>query len=146
VTITKHRKAQETADFLWHYCMVEHGLQGTISQPKHIELVMDNLNTHKDGSLKKIWGAKKLAIFKQHVTVHFTPTHGSWLNMAELEINCLRRQGVKVRIDTEIELTKIVNAIVTERMGRQAKINWKFTPERAREKFPELYANAKAVN
>lgn len=139
VTVTKHRKAQETADFLWRYCMVEHGPYGTVSQPKHIELVMDNLNTHKDGSLKKIWGAKKLSLFKQHVTVHFTPTHGSWLNMAELEINCLRRQGVKVRVATEQALAKIVNEIVTERMDRQAKINWKFTPEKAKEKFPELY-------
>lgn len=101
VTVTKHRKAIDTAAFLWQYCMVAHGPKGTVSQPKHIELVLDNLNTHKPGSLKKVWGEQKLNAFLKHVTLHFTPKHASWLNLAELEINCIRKQGVKNRIGDE---------------------------------------------
>lgn len=133
VTITKHRKARDTADFLWTYCMVKHKAAG------HIELVLDNLNTHKPGSLQKVWGERKLQQFLKHVTLHFTPKHASWLNLAELEINCIRKQGVKNRIGNEQTLTETVDAIVRERNERKARIQWSFNLDKAKRKFPELY-------
>lgn len=133
VTVTKRRTAQDTADFLWNYCMEDH------KDTLHIHLVLDNLNTHKEASLRRIFGQEKSAAFFSRVTLHFTPKHASWLNMAELEINCLKTQGLKKRISSEEEMRQIVNVIVAERNQRQAMISWGFTKAKAREKFPALY-------
>ena len=133
VQVTERRTAVDTADFLWNYCMVIH------REVHHIHLVLDNLNTHTETSLRKVWGAEKAQQFFVRVTLHFTPPHASWLNMAELEINALKTQGLKRRIGTEIEMQRIADAIVRERNGRRATITWGFTSARAREKFPVLY-------
>jgi hypothetical protein len=69
----------------------------------------------------------------------FTPPHASWLNMAEIEINCLKTQGLRHRIPSEDELKRVTDAIVAERNGRYATISWSFTKEKARMKFPSLY-------
>lgn len=134
VTVTKRRTAQDTADFLWNYCMKEH------KDALHLHLVLDNLNTHKEASLRKMFGEEKSIIFFSRVTLHFTPKHASWLNMAELEINCLKTQGLKKRIPSEEEMRHVVDSIVAERNDRSAKITWGFTKAKAREKFPTLYA------
>jgi len=134
VTITKRRTTDDTADFLWNYCMEAH------EDAAHIHLVLDNLNTHKEESLRKIFGEERTARFFARVTLHFTPPHASWLNMAELEINCLKMQGLKKRIATEEDMRCIAQAIVDERNGRNAKINWGFTKAKAQEKFPALYS------
>lgn len=89
VAVTPRRTAQLTADFLWQYCMETH------AGAARLHLVLDNLNTHKEKSLVKIWGKRKTRKFFRHVTLHFTPAHASWLNMAEIEIGSVRRQGVK---------------------------------------------------
>lgn len=134
VSVTKRRTAIDTADFLWHYVMVEH------KDVKHIHLVLDNLNTHQKISLQKVFGEEKATLFFSRVTLHFTPPHASWLNMAELEINCLKAQGLKKRLPSEEELNKKKDEIVSERNSRKAKINWNFTKEKARKKFPVLYS------
>lgn len=133
VTVTKRRTAIDTADFLWKYCMETH------KNAVHIHLVLDNLNTHKEGSLRKVWDEAKANMFFARATLHFTPPHASWLNMAELEINALKTQGLKRRIATEKEMQRTADAIVVERNGRAAKIRWGFTKAKAREKFPVLY-------
>ena len=133
VSVTKRRTAVDTADFLWYYAMEEH------KDAKHIHLVADNLNTHTESSLRKTFGEEKAALFFARVTLHFTPPHASWLNMAELEINCLKKQGLGRRIATEEKMKSIALTIVTERNARKAKINWGFTKTKAREKFPALY-------
>ena len=89
VTITARRTARDTADFLWNYCMEMH------KNALHIHLVLDNLNTHKESSLRKQFGVTKSALFFARITLHFTPPHASWLNMAELEINAIKTQGLK---------------------------------------------------
>ena len=133
VSVTERRTAIDTADFLWRYVMEEH------ADAKHIHLVADNLNTHQEASLRTTLGEEKAARFFDRVTLHFTPPHGSWLNMAELEINCLKRQGLKRRIASEENMKRVAQAIVTERNARHAKISWGFTQEKARRKFPTLY-------
>jgi hypothetical protein len=134
VLVTKRRTTQDTADFLWKYCMEDH------KKVKRIHLVLDNLNTHKETGLLRIWGEKKFKQFKKHVTLHPTPYHASWLNMAEIEINCLKAQGLKRRIATEKSMQKIADDIVEERNERCAKITWGFTKEKAKLKFPTLYS------
>ena len=134
VTVTKRRTTQDTADFLWNYCMRVHRKAG------HIHLVLDNLNTHTEKALGEIFGPKTSERFFSRVTLHFTPYHASWLNMAELEINCLKTQGLKRRIATEKTMRSTVDTIVSERNSRAAKISWGFTKTKAREKFPSLYS------
>jgi transposase len=133
VAVTKRRTAKDTADSLWTYCMEEH------EDAAHIHLVLDNLNTHAASSLEKQFGAERTARFFARVTLHFTPPHASWLNMAELEINALKTQGLRRRIGTEEEMRRIADGIVEERNGRNAVIRWSFTKTKAREKFPVLY-------
>lgn len=101
VSVTLRRTAKDTADFLWRYCMENH------KNTSRIHLVLDNLNTHMEKSLRDALGPKKSDAFFSRITFHFTPYHASWLNMAELEINCLKTQGLKQRIGTEEEMNRI---------------------------------------
>lgn len=133
VAVTERRTTPITADFLWHYCMEIH------KDAQHLHLVLDNLNTHKEAALRACFGDERSAAFFAHVTLHFTPYHASWLNMAEQEINCLKTQGLKQRIATDARMKRIATAIVAERNTRHARISWGFTKETARLKFPTLY-------
>jgi transposase len=133
VEVTERRTAQDTAGFLWKYCMEEH------ADAAHIHLVCDNLNTHKKKLLRTTWGNERADQFFARVTLHFTPRHASWLNMAEQEINCLKTQGLKRRIATETEMQQTADAIVSERNHRHATLSWTFTKTKAQEKFPALY-------
>lgn len=133
VSITPRRTARDTADFLWKYAMED------CTDALHLELVLDNLNTHMEKSLRNVWSAEEARLFFDRVTFHYTPCHASWLNMAELEVNCLKTQGLKKRIATEKDMIGIAEGIVRERNTRQATISWNFTKEKAREKFQKLY-------
>lgn len=133
VAVSARRTTRDTADFLWDYCTIIN------AKAIHIHLVLDNLNTHMESALRKEFGEIKSAHFFSRVTLHFTPYHASWLNMAELEINCLKTQGLKQRIATERAMRTIVRTIVRERNNRCATISWGFTKTRAQEKFPTLY-------
>lgn len=134
VSVTERRTADDTAGFLWQYCMEEH------AATSRIHLVLDNLNTHREKSLRRAFGTEKATRFFSRVALHFTPPHASWLNMAEIEINCLKAQGLRQRIASEDEMNHKKDAIVAERNGRRATIAWGFTKAKAREKFPALYS------
>lgn len=104
-----------------------------------IVLVMDNLNTHKAGSLYEIFQPEKAKKLLDRFQFVYTPKHGSWLNMAEIELNVLIRQCLKRRID---KLTIVKNEIKSwekNRNNMNAKINWQFTTEDARIKLKRLY-------
>jgi hypothetical protein len=133
VSLTKRRTAKDTAQFLWRYCMEAH------ISARRIHLILDNLNTHQEASLRTVFGEQKAAWFFARVVFHFTPSHASWLNIAELEINCLKTQGLRRRIPSEEEVKRVTDAIVAERNGRHATISWSFTKEKARVKFPAPY-------
>jgi transposase len=133
VSVSARRTAPDTAEFLWNYCMEKH------KDASRIHRVLDNLNTHTEKSLRKTLGQKKAEAFFSRIILHFTPYHASWLNMAELEINCLKAQRLKRRIGSPEDMNRIKDAIVRERNERRAKITWGFTKAKAREKFPVLY-------
>lgn len=133
VEVTARRTAKDTADFLWRYCMEEHG------QAEHLHLILDNLNTHTEKLLRPIWGQKKADAFFKRVTFHFTPCHASWLNLAELEINCLKTQGMGKRLGTEDILKTTIEDIVKHRNKNERKLSWSFTQAKAKKKWPELY-------
>jgi len=104
-----------------------------------IVLVMDNLNTHTPASLYASFlpaEAKRLA---DRLEIHYTPRHGSWLNMAEIELSVLARQCLAERMGTKAHLQKQVAAWQTRRNASSVRIDWRFTTEDARIKLKRLY-------
>jgi len=100
-----------------------------------VHIVLDNLNTHFEKSLVDTFGKKKAKKIMKNVIFHHTPKHGSWLNMAEIEIGVMENQCLKRRIQDMETLEKELNAWQNMRNERKAKINWRFTREKASEKF-----------
>ena len=108
----------------------------------HIEkviLVMDNLNTHTMGSLYKVFPPEEAKRYRDKLEIHYTPKHGSWLNMAEIEINVLVNHGLSKRVPTIEQLKKEVTAWNKSRNKTANKINWRFTANDARFKLKYLY-------
>ena len=108
----------------------------------HIEkviLVMDNLNTHTMGSLYKAFPPEEAKRYCNRLELHYTPKHGSWLNMAEIEINVLVNHGLPKRVPTIEQMKKEVSAWNKSRNKTANKINWRFTTDDARFKLKHLY-------
>lgn len=106
---------------------------------KKIVLVMDNLNTHSIASLYETFPADEALRLAKKLEIHYTPKHGSWLNMAEIEIGIMNRQCLKGYLsDIEITTTK-ANAWCTDRNDKGLSVNWQFTTADARIKLKSLY-------
>ena len=112
-----------------------------ISYPnvEKIILVMDNLNTHRIASLYKAYPAAEARRIARRLEVHFTPKHGSWLNIAEIELNVMTRQCLNRRIDDLEKLRSELSAWGRKRNTDISKINWHFTNDQARTKLISLY-------
>jgi hypothetical protein len=104
-----------------------------------ITLVMDNLNTHNPGSLYESFPPDKAKALWDRFQFVYTPKHGSWLNMAEIELNVLTGQCLNRRIDDIEIVKKEVTAWQNARNNKSAKVNWQFTAEDARIKLHRLY-------
>ena len=121
----------------WSYFIAE--IADGYKRAEKITLVMDNLNTHSPGSLYETFlpsEAKKLWDKFEFV---YTPKHGSWLNMAEIELNVLIGQCLNRRIDNIEDVKTETAAWQKFRNNRNAKVNWQFTTEDARIKLSRLY-------
>jgi hypothetical protein len=101
-----------------------------------IVLVMDNLNTLSIGSLYEAAEAKRLA---DKLDIHHTPKHGSWLNMAEIEIGVLSRQALSGYVATKEQMTGRVTAWQANRNAERSTVNWQFTTQDARVRLKRLY-------
>jgi len=106
-----------------------------------IVLVMDNLNTHVIGSLYKRFKPVEARRLAKKLEVHYTPKHGSWLNMAEIEINVLTRQCLNRRIPSMEKLKKEIQVWSNDRNKKPVPIHWHFTTSMARIKLVSLYPN-----
>ena len=104
-----------------------------------VVLVMDNLNTHKLASLYEAFPPEQARRIAEKLEVHHTPKHGSWLNMAEIELSVLAGQCLDRRIASESELRGEVEPWEAERNERQVGIDWRFTTADARIKLKRLY-------
>ena len=102
-------------------------------------LVLDNLNTHRKASLYQAFPAAEAHRIAKRLEFHYTPKHGSWLNMAEIEFSVLSRRCLRKRLPDEAALCREVHALERERNEAQAIINWRFTTEDARRKLHRLY-------
>ncbi len=109
------------------------------AKAEKIVLVQDNLNTHKPASLYEAFSPSEARRLAERFEWHYTPKHGSWLNMAESELSVLSRQCLDRRIASRAALTREVNAWLRRRNKYNAKADWHFTSEDARVKLKNLY-------
>jgi hypothetical protein len=133
VVITEHRTRKDWALF------IKGMLEERYPQAIKVRLVMDNLNTHSAASLYEAFPPEEAHRLARRLEIHHTPKHGSWLNVAEIELSALNSQCLNRRIP-EIELMrKEVAAWEQDRNNRAATIDWRFTTEDARIKLKRLY-------
>ena len=104
-----------------------------------IVLVMDNLNTHHPASLYEAFEPGEARRIAERLEVHYTPKHGSWLNMAEIEIGVMARQCLDRRLPDQDTLRREVDAWQERRNREAIQVNWRFTTEDARIKLKSLY-------
>jgi len=108
-------------------------------QAEVIRVVLDNLNTHKAASLYEAFAPAEARRIVKKLEFHYTPKHGSWLNMAEIELSVLQRQCLNRRLPDEATLTHEVAVWEKQRNEKQATIDWRFSITDAREKLKRLY-------
>ena len=104
-----------------------------------VRVVLDNLNTHRTASLYETFPAVEARRIAKRLEFHYTPKHGSWLNMAEIEFSVLSRSCLRQRIPDQEALGREVQALVRERNAAQSIINWRFNTQNARTKLRRLY-------
>lgn len=108
-------------------------------QAKQIRLVQDNLNTHDGASLYEAFRPEVARRLLDRIEFHYTPKHGSWVNMAEIEINVMKSQCLDRRLDSEARLAREVAVWEQQRNEQKAKIHWTFTVNMARQKLKKCY-------
>ena len=140
VLVTEHRTAVDYA------LAIRHLVDVCYPHADKIVLVHDNLNTHKPASLYEAFPPEEARRLIDKLEVHYTPKHGSWLNMAEIELGVLQRQCLNRRIPDLATLKSEVAAWQRARNSEQVKVNWQFTTADARIKLKRLYPVVEPVN
>ena len=133
VSVREHRTAIDWAEEMKYLVDVMY------PDAERIILVMDNLNTHKPASLYRRYPASETRRIIKKLEIHFTPKHGSWLDIAEIELNVMTRQCLSRRIDTIDTLRMELASWESERNIRSDKVNWQFRTGDARNKLASLY-------
>jgi hypothetical protein len=133
VAVTDHRRRLEWAAF------VKSLVDGRYKDADKIVLVMDQLNTHSAASLYEAFAPAEAKRIADKLEIHHTPKHGSWLNMAEIELSALGRQCLSRRIAQRETLTHQIERWQEQRNTAQTKVDWQFTTADARIKLRRLY-------
>jgi len=133
VAVTERRTAKDFAEVLRWLAEDLH------PDAAKVVLVMDNLNTHKVASLYEAFPPEQARRIAERLEIHHTPKHGSWLNVAEIELSVLARQCLDRRIAFAEELRREVGAWEGERNERAVEVRWRFTTAEARIKLHRLY-------
>ncbi len=133
VKITDHRKKVDFAHYIKELVDVHY------SHAKKIILVMDNLNTHNGSSLYEAFAPKEAKRILDKLEIHHTPKHGSWLNMAEIELSHLNRQCLDRRIPDKGTLIRETAVWNKKRNEENSIVDWQFTCLDARIKLKKLY-------
>jgi transposase len=133
MAVTEHRTMEDFA----------HQMQWLVDErypeAEVIRVVMENLTTHKPASLYEACEPAEARRLLKQLECHYTPKHGSWLNMAEIELSILSRQCLERRIPDEATLQQEITVYEDTRNAAKATIAWRFTTTEAREKLHRLY-------
>lgn len=133
VDVKEHRTAIDWAEEIKYFADVLYP-----DCPK-ITLVMDNLNTHTTASLYKAFPPEEARRIARRLDIHYTPKHGSWLDIAEIELNVMTRQCLARRIGSLEKLRRELSIWEVERNQQESIISWHFKTKDAREKLISLY-------
>jgi DDE superfamily endonuclease len=133
VVVTEHRTMQDFAHQM-KWLVDERYPEADV-----IRVVLDTLNTHKPASLYETFPPAEAHRIRQKLEFHYTPKHGSWLNMAEIELSVVARQCLHRRIAAEATLKRELAAVEAARNAARATIDWQFTTAQARVKLHRLY-------
>jgi len=133
VSVREHRTAIDWAEEIQYLTDVQY------PDVEKIVLVMDNLNTHAIASLYKAFPPEEARRIARRLEIHFTPKHGSWLNMCEIELNVMTRQCLSRRIDDIVNLQIELSSWEANRNIETAKIIWQFKIKDSRVKLISLY-------
>ena len=133
VAITERRTAKDWATF------IKGMLDERYPQATKVRLVMDNLNTHSAASLYEAFAPEEARRLANRLEIHYTPKHGSWLNVAEIELSALNGQCLNRRIPNVDQMRTEVAAWELDRNSRSSTVDWRFTTENARIKLKRLY-------
>lgn len=133
VAVTERRTKIDWANYIKEMLDVRY------SDADKVVLIMDNLNTHNISSLYEAFQPEDALRLAKRLEIHHTPKHGSWLNVAEIELSVLKRQCLPERVP-DIELMRqMVHSWNSERNTRQTTVDWQFTTDDARIKLKRLY-------
>ena len=132
VEVHRHRGKREYASFM-------RGLAAKYPEAERIILIQDNLNTHGPGCFYEFYPAQEARELAKRFEIHFTPKKASWLNMAEIELSVMSKQCFTRRIGSLKELRTQLRIWEKRRNKERAKIGWRFTTDRARDKLHRHY-------
>lgn len=135
VSVREHRTAKDWAKEIKYLSDVMY------PHAEKIILVMDNLNTHAISSLYKTFTPEEARRITKRLEIHYTPKHGSWLNISEIELNVMTRQCLSRRISSIENLQSELSVWENERNNKQDGVNWQFKTNDARIKLTSLYPN-----
>jgi hypothetical protein len=133
IAVTERRTRKDWAHFVRDLIQVHY------PTAEKIVLVMDQLNTHRPASFYEAFEAEVARQLTEKLEIHYTPKHGSWLNMAEIELSVLARQCLGERVSSREELEQRVAAWQEQRNQAASQINWRFKTADARIKLKRLY-------
>jgi hypothetical protein len=133
VAVTGTRKR---ADWAW---FVKGLVDGRYKEAEQLVLVMDQLNTHSIGSLYEAFAPEEARRIARKLEIHHTPKHGSWLNMAEIELGVLGRQCLEERMEDKPTLQQELAAWEAQRNQKHCRVDWQFTATDARVNLKRLY-------
>jgi hypothetical protein len=122
----------------WAHC-IKDLLTVDFPDAEQVTIVMDNLNTHRPASLYEAFAPEEAKALLDRCDFHYTPKHGSWLNMAEIEFSALQRQCLDRRIADQETLRAEIKAWEVHRNEQAIKVNWRFTTTDARIRLKRLY-------
>jgi hypothetical protein len=133
VEVTDQRRRADWA------CFIRLLLEGRYREAERVVLVMDQLNTHSPASLYEVFPPEEAKRLADRLEIHHTPKHGSWLNMAEIELSALGRQCLSRRIARSDALKGEIAGWEEKRNACTASVHWQFTTQHARVKLRSLY-------
>jgi hypothetical protein len=133
VEVTQRRTAKDFAE------VVRWLVEDVHDDAAVVVLVVDNLNTHKPASLYEAFPPEQARRIAERSEWHYTPKHGSWLNVAEIELSVLQRQALGDRIESREQLARVTGAWEEDRNERGLEVKWRFTTADARIKLHRLY-------
>lgn len=133
VKVTEHRTKRDWVEFIREIVDVHY------PSAKKVVLIMDNLNTHVLYAFYEVFEPEEARRLIEKLEIHYTPKHGSWLNMAEIELSVLSGQCLDRRIGSEDELKQEITKWQEKRNEKEVKVNWQFTTQDARIKLKRLY-------